>query len=601
MVAIEQALDGMILSASGWRGVFAESGDEEGRDQGISGAHRLIAAGAAAVFGGYIKGLSGGGDPGKVLVGMDTRPTGPALADAVIRALLALGLEVDFAGISAAPEIMAYTRGKFSFVFISASHNPIGHNGLKFGRNDGGVLPGSEAQKLIYAFRALAAGPGFQADMRALLERADTAALERVYAATSLVKACALRAYRSFAREVVFGKGPGAASLEEALFAGLKARPLGLAADLNGSARAVSIDRDFFTGLGLGYRSINDQAGRIAHRIVPEGASLEPCRALLEELHREDPSFMLGYVPDCDGDRGNLVVWDDSAGRARSLEAQEVFALACMAELAALVWTGELSYGSDGRALVKAAVAVNDPTSLRVDRIAEAFDVRVFRAEVGEANVVNRARELREAGYLVRILGEGSAGGSITHPSSVRDPLSTVTALVKLLALRDRDGPFGIWLRRSGQDGVWQSDFSLTEVIATLPAFWSTGAYSPEAILRVKTEDHGLLKARYQGVFLREWAAKRADLARRWGFAGWEASAYLGTREIRNLEDFSEARRGGLRIVFKDAAAREIACIWMRGSGTEPVFRIMADAGDPALERELIEWQRRMVTLAEGS
>jgi phosphoglucomutase len=38
----------------------------------------------------------------------------------------------------------------------------------------------------------------------------------------------------------------------------------------------------------------------------------------------------------------------------------------------------------------------------------------------------------------------------------------------------------------------------------------------------------------------------------------------------------------------------------MRGSATEPVFRIMADAEGcrPEFERELIEWQRRMASEA---
>jgi phosphoglucomutase len=45
------------------------------------------------------------------------------------------------------------------------------------------------------------------------------------------------------------------------------------------------------------------------------------------------------------------------------------------------------------------------------------------------------------------------------------------------------------------------------------------------------------------------------------------------------------------------------AYIWMRGSGTEPVFRVMADAAGPdrRIERELLEWQRSMVARADGA
>jgi phosphoglucomutase len=40
----------------------------------------------------------------------------------------------------------------------------------------------------------------------------------------------------------------------------------------------------------------------------------------------------------------------------------------------------------------------------------------------------------------------------------------------------------------------------------------------------------------------------------------------------------------------------------MRGSGTEPVFRVMAEAAgsDRQLERRLIDWQRRMVQEADA-
>jgi phosphoglucomutase len=348
--------------------------------------------------------------------------------------------------------------------------------------------------------------------------------------------------------------------------------------------------------LGIQFEAINAQPGEIVHRIVPEGESLEPCRILLEELHSRNPAFVLGYVPDCDGDRDNLLIWDGS--KARALEAQEVFALACVAELAQLAWTGELYNGS------KAAVAVNDPTSLRVDRIAAAFGAAVFRAEVGEANVVGLARNLRENGYTVRILGEGSAGGNITHPSAVRDPLHTVLALAKLLSLRtenNKPGLFELWCSASGQK--CHSGYSLADVIASLPPSVTTPAYSPDAILKITSTDHGALKSRYQRIFVREWEERKNDLKARYGIYSWEAAAYNGTQERKGIADFGEAGKGGLKVNFLDNNGVAIASLWMRGSATEPVFRIMADADgtDRQIERDFIEWQRRMITEADRS
>jgi phosphoglucomutase len=605
--AVDRALNGMILSASGWRGVFAVDGGEESFAREISAGHKVFVMAAARVFAAYLRGMGGGAAPGVsplVIVGMDTRPTGPAIAGLMIRAFLAEGCTVKFASVTAAPEIMAYAKefagtAMAGFVVISASHNPVGHNGLKFGLTDGGVLPGEETAKLIAALKEALAGSGRIERCLETLGRAKTEDVERVYADAPSVKKEAYTAYLSFTKEVVAGSCAGLCdSIREAL----AERPVGIVADLNGSARTVSIDREFITGLGAQYRVINGEPGKIAHRIVPEGESLEPCRAFLEEAHREESAFVLGYVPDCDGDRGNLVIRDEAG--ARILEAQEVFALTCVAELAHLVWAGELSPDGKGNAPQKAAVAVNDPTSMRIDRIARAFGARVFRAEVGEANVAALARKLRKEGYLVRILGEGSAGGSITHPSSVRDPVNTLSAVLKLLSIRstaERKGFFEIWCALSGQAELYRPDFGLAAVIASLPAFVSTGAYTPEAALQVKTADHGLLKGRYQDIFLQEWEARKEYLARCYGIASWEAAAYNGTEEKRALRRFGDAGRGGLRIVFSDKAGNQTASVWMRGSGTEPVFRVMADAEgrDASLERDLIEWQRRMVSAAD--
>ena len=549
-----------------------------------------------------------------VLLGADTRPTGRAIAEAMIPVLLACGCDVSYAGVTAAPEIMAWVRSTGAviravddcacgFIYISASHNPIGHNGLKFGLTDGGVLAAEGTAKLIENFRAFFERDDCISKIETLISAADFRKVQSVFAGTAAEKNNARNAYYDFCGDVAWD---GSTAISAALRDGLAKRPLGLVCDFNGSARTVSVDRDFFSSLGLKFDCINGEPGQIVHSIVPEGESLDPCREFLEKTRGRDATFMLGYMPDCDGDRGNLVIWDDAANGARALEAQEVFALACVAELSHLAWTGELAYDGEGKVLTKAAVAVNDPTSMRIDRIARAFGVSVFRAEVGEANVVALARKLREEGYIVRILGEGSAGGNITHPSAVRDPVSTVLAIVKLLSVRSsakKPGLFELWCRLSGRD--YREDFGLADIIASLPGFSTTPAYSKDAILRIKTKDHAILKERYQKIFLREWEGCKNELKTRCNFHGWEAVAYNGLEEKRGLKNFGEAGGGGLKIGFSNGEGETSAYIWMRGSATEPVFRIMADAENPPdgkgreLERFLLDWQRRMITEAD--
>ncbi|MDR0512561.1 MAG: phosphatidylglycerol lysyltransferase [Treponema sp.] len=624
------ALSRMILSPSGWRGVFAEDGDEESDKPEITEEGYQIAATAARAFSFYLKANDENRVAGRsaVFVGMDTRPTGNAIAGAVISALVDEGWEVRFCGIVAAPEIMALARAgsdtACGFVYISASHNPIGHNGLKFGLTDGGVLQAEESNKLLKLFKELLALPQGREKPHGCTSE-HTLLLEDVRKNESVWKKAALLAYRDFTEEVVsgFSNANERAKFFAAVREGIAGKPLGIAADFNGSARTVSIDRDFFESLGIGFFAINDKPGVIAHRIVPEGASLLPCCEFLEELREKNPEVVLGYMPDCDGDRGNLVIADESGegrARARALEAQEVFALACMAELAYLVWSGELKCGKS-----KVPVVVNDATSLRIDRIAEVFGARIFRAEVGEANVVALARKLRADGYLVRFLGEGSAGGVIVHPSSVRDPLATLGSVLKLLAIRQGgSGSFGVfqtWCELSGQKEAFREKFTLTDVIATLPKFVTTGMYTDDALLKVKTADHGLLKNRYQKIFLKCWEEKKSMLKTEYGILSWEAIAYNGMEEKRGLSCFGDCGMGGLKIEFKgenvSGLEDTIGCIWMRGSGTEPVFRVMADAADcrhensealdtrslgfaQRLERSLIKWQRQMVLEADS-
>jgi len=105
----------------------------------------------------------------------------------------------------------------------------------------------------------------------------------------------------------------------------------------------------------------------------------------------------------------------------------------------------------------------------------------------------------------VRILGEGSAGGNITHPSAVRDPIDTVFALLKLLSLRstkEKLGLFEIWCKQSNQMGLFKENFTLTDVLASLPRYFTTGAYEKEAVMKIKSTDHSVFIYYYDFIHL---------------------------------------------------------------------------------------------------
>lgn len=580
----------MILSASGWRKVFAASGDGQDRTAGIGDENRRLSVIAAEVFGKYMRALTDGRRP-VIVCGKDSRPTGPEIADAAVRALTACGAEVRYIGTAAAPEIMAYARDADGFLYISASHNPIGHNGIKFGLHDGGVLDAGRNAALAAEFGRLCAEPDAAEAADRLASGADKSEVARVYENESRYKREALSAYRSFAALTVTAAGNAeqAEAALEKIRAAVRARPLGVVCDMNGSARAASVDAAFFADAGVNFYAINRNAGEIVHEIIPEPENLVWCADEMERLHREGRGeVLIGYTPDCDGDRGNIVCWDDRRGKAVILSAQEVFALSVLAELSYSCW---LNGDADG---FRPAVAVNGPTSMRIEEIAAAFGAKVFRAEVGEANVTETARKKRGEGFCVRVCGEGSNGGTVTYPAAVRDPLNTVFAVIKLLALRG-DGPYRLWCRKSGHE--YRDDFSLADILGTLPAYTTTGVSEPRAALRIRTGDHAVLKGKFQRIFEAEYREKRQTLLSKYGIKSYEAVLTNGTEETRHAKDFSKSGKGGLKVIFYSEGGTPEAFIWMRGSGTEPVFRILCDVRGrrPEMEAEFLAWETEML------
>ncbi len=617
----------LIMSASGWRKIFTASGEENDTSPDIGLQNRLVAAVAAETFADYI--LSRTQNP-FVVLGIDTRPTGPQIADTMLRIFMAKKIAVSYAGIIAAPEIMAYSHTADAFVYISASHNPIGHNGIKFGLNDGGVLGAEENRALSVEFEKRWQNEDEEAKVQDLASKCHDVDLDWVFTESVAVMREATSVYRSFAKTTI--SGTENISRQNKFFAEIRRsvldERLGVVCDMNGSARTLSIDADFFKECGISFHAINNRPGQIAHAIIPEPENLVYVASELEKLQAAGKrEFLLGYMPDCDGDRGNIVFWNEKTQRAEMLRAQEVFALSVLSELAFSVYLKLDDSNDNSNSAMKIAnyfktrqsspspfaVVANCPTSMRIEEIASAFGAKVFRAEVGEANCVNLAREKRAEGYTVRILGEGSNGGNITHPSAVRDPLNTLFALIKLLVVRDSEddegrvklGLFHLWCEASGQKEKYREDFSLTDVIASLPQYTTTGVSERRAILKVNSKNHAELKSRFQKIFEKQWSLQKEKLREKYGFESYEVFATNGTHEEKGLTDFSKSGTGGLKITFRGANEQSLAFIWMRGSGTESVFRVLSDVKGTGIEateeeKKLLEWETKMILKADG-
>ncbi|MGY4691723.1 phosphoglucosamine mutase [Salibacterium sp. K-3] len=86
-------------------------------------------------------------DHPKVLIGRDTRISGEMLEGALVAGLLSVGVEVMRLGVISTPGVAYLTKAVSAHagVMISASHNPVADNGIKFFGPDGFKL--SEAQE----------------------------------------------------------------------------------------------------------------------------------------------------------------------------------------------------------------------------------------------------------------------------------------------------------------------------------------------------------------------------------------------------------------------------------------------------------------------
>jgi len=75
----------------------------------------------------------------KILVGMDTRISGDMLENALVAGILSVGAEAVCLGIVPTPAVAYLTRkyGADAGVVISASHNPVEYNGIKFFNSKG--------------------------------------------------------------------------------------------------------------------------------------------------------------------------------------------------------------------------------------------------------------------------------------------------------------------------------------------------------------------------------------------------------------------------------------------------------------------------------
>lgn len=361
------AYEGLMVSVSGVRGRVGEALTPE------------VMAKFASGFGAWAKARAGGGKV-KIVVGRDSRVSGPMFQPVVLSALQSVGCDVIDVGMAPTPTIQLAVEHHHAAggLAITASHNPIEWNALKFIGPSGLFLDGTEASEM----RAIVNGaiPRATWDQLGAIET-DTGAIERHIAQVLALPFIDVDGIRRKGFHVALDcvRGAGGAFM-----------PL-LLKQLGCRVSAINLETD-----GVFPRSpepIAENLGELEALVKTSGADI-------------------GFAVDPDVDRLALV---SDEGKAIG----EDYTLALAAKVVLRTREGP--------------IVTNLSTSRIVDDIANEQNRKVIRAPVGEVNVATRMRSENAP-----VGGEGNGGVILTEMHLGRDAPVGAALILQLLLEESR-------------------------------------------------------------------------------------------------------------------------------------------------------------------
>ncbi len=348
----------LMMSVSGVRGLIGET------------LTPTLAVELGCAFGTMLGG-------GRVVIGRDTRPSGPMIQAAVVSGLLAAGCEPILLEVASTPAVglMVRRHRAAGGVIITASHNPIAYNGIKFLTDEGLAPPPERAQRLydLHARKAFKLVDALTICQPVCDASAATAHVEAALKIAEPSKVAARR-YR-----IVLDSINGAGGEE---------------------------GRMLLEKLGCTVIPVNaEPTGRFAHAPEPIAENLTQ---LCEEVRRNKADA--GFVQDPDADR--LAIVDE---RGRFIGEEYTLALAA-----------KYLFG-----VLPGPTAANLSTSRMIDDLAAAAGgaCKVHRSAVGEANVV---AAMKANGCVWG--GEGNGGVIDTRVGVIRDSLTAMVLVLQLMA-----------------------------------------------------------------------------------------------------------------------------------------------------------------------
>jgi len=317
----------------------------------------------------------------KILIGRDTRQSGIAIKSILVKALQDVGKTVIDLGICPTPTVQFAVEDHEAAggIVITASHNPLPWNGLKFIGSDGIFLDAEEMNQLKN--RRIEIGTRYlrQEQKNGKLETYDQVVDDHLESVLAL----------PYLDEDVIQN------------AGFKV----VVDAVNGAAyRAVP---ELLRRLGCQVIELN------CHPDQPFPHSPEPLPENLGELNQAviDNKADLGFAIDPDGDRLAVV---SILGKPISEEYTLV-----LAEKLVLSKFPNLDQ----------KVVTNLSTTMAVDDVARQYGASVIRTAIGEINVAKKMREIDSA-----IGGEGNGGVLLPEAHLGRDSLVASALILQLLA-----------------------------------------------------------------------------------------------------------------------------------------------------------------------
>jgi phosphomannomutase len=346
-----------IISVSGLRGIVGESLNDE------------IAARYASAF-------AAGLPEGLIVLTRDSRPSGPALAQAIAAALTAGGHDVLDAGIAATPTtgVLVRRHAAVGGVQISASHNPSQYNGIKLFDGSGRVLNAAAGERVLEAYQR--GQRRESAGRKGVVEACDDAIEDHLRLVLETVDVAAIR-QRGFRVLLDSNHGAGAA-----------------------------LGRKLLDALGCELRILGEKAdGAFAHPPEPLAENLAQVGERVVEFQAD-----VGFCQDPDADRLAII---DENGRYLG----EEYTLAICADHVLRQNRGP--------------IVTTCSTSKMTEDVARRHNVPFHRSAVGEANVVDVMLE-----YDAVFGGEGNGGVIDPRVGLVRDSFVGMALVLDAMAAR---------------------------------------------------------------------------------------------------------------------------------------------------------------------